>query len=816
MPASRRRLVLGLFAAIAGPCVAAWLAVNVLKELPSVLFIAAIVVAVSLGRMVAGAVAVVLSAILLDYYTFAPIHLFGSTSAQELVTLAIFVVLAIAGSQLFVLRGRQLARARLTSLRLQLALDAALMGTWEWDVKTGEVIWDPRLEQIYGLPPGTFDGTYETYLSLIHPDDVADLTTAVDQGVRSKTGHHHTHRVVHPAGEIRWVDGAGTAILDDDGDVVGMIGVTLDVTDQRRAEEIARSVQSVADAALSTLGFDALAEAVLERVRAALGADAACVLLATPDGQFLEEAAFVGARDPQPGERFPAQRGVSGAVMSRRGPVVIDDLSTAEVERAWLKEMRSFAGVPLERSGRTMGVLHVTTRHPHRFDDDDTKLLSLAGGRVASALERARLYEEERRASFRVRLLAQVGEALASSNDYEATVEHVARIAVPDLADWCSVEVLDTHGDLKPLAVVHVEPEKEALARRLRAESPYDPHASTGPPAVIRTGLPELRKTITPDEIEISKRSHPELADLIGSLGSRSTMVVPLSSPGEGVFGVMTFVMSGSGRTFDESDLSLATELARRSALAISNARLFRERDRIAETFELSLRPPEMPAIPGVSVAGAFVPAGVHGTVAGDFYDVFPGVGDDWLAVIGDVCGKGPEAAAVMALSRYTVRTAALTSSAPTHILDTLNNALLRYGADRFCTVAVARFRSRDGEVAVEVATGGHPPPLVVRKMGSIEEVSSEGTLVGVFQDAAFSAARVRLGAGDLLLMYTDGVTEARGDKGFFGEERLHQRACVHAGSSAQQMAGNLLEDVEAFGLGAPDDDIAILALGPG
>lgn len=199
--------------------------------------------------------------------------------------------------------------------------------------------------------------------------------------------------------------------------------------------------------------------------------------------------------------------------------------------------------------------------------------------------------------------------------------------------------------------------------------------------------------------------------------------------------------------------------------------------------------------------------------MAGDFYDVFEGDRHDWFAVVGDVSGKGAEAAAVMALARYTVRTAALGRSRPSEILRILNEALLRSASDRFCTATLLRIRPGTGGVRLTVSSGGHPRPLILRGDGRVEDVDADGTLLGMFEAPTLRDVDVTLAHGDVVIAYTDGVVEERRGEEFFGEERLRQVLGRCPGLPAGDVAERIVHAVEEFGGGAPVDDIAVLAV---
>jgi sigma-B regulation protein RsbU (phosphoserine phosphatase) len=249
-------------------------------------------------------------------------------------------------------------------------------------------------------------------------------------------------------------------------------------------------------------------------------------------------------------------------------------------------------------------------------------------------------------------------------------------------------------------------------------------------------------------------------------------------------------------------------ELVRAKERAEESERRSRE---LARTLQQTLLPPSEPGIPGLDVAAAFRPAqGVD--IGGDFYDVFE-VGDgDWVAVIGDVCGKGVQSAMLTALVRHTLRAVVVGLHAPSQALSALNEVLLQHDTDRFCTVVLVRMQRRHGGWDATVGTGGHPRPFLVSAGRAPAEVGGPGPLLGVRHDPVFEDERLSLGPGDTLVMYTDGITESRGAAGYYGEDRL-QASLVRAGGPARAVVEAVVADVVTFSDGAPRDDIAVLAL---
>jgi serine phosphatase RsbU (regulator of sigma subunit) len=260
--------------------------------------------------------------------------------------------------------------------------------------------------------------------------------------------------------------------------------------------------------------------------------------------------------------------------------------------------------------------------------------------------------------------------------------------------------------------------------------------------------------------------------------------------------------------------MRLVEELARRAAMAIDNARLYSERAHIAHTLQTSLLPPQLPEIPGVEISARYRPggSGMSTEVGGDFYDVFA-TQDGWAVVIGDVCGKGPEAAALTALMRYTIRASAKHSSSPSEILSLLNDAILHEQVDgRFCTAIYASLRSDDDGLRVNLCSAGHPAPLLVCRSGKVVSIGESGTLLGVAEDPQLADDGLQLRRGQTLVLYTDGVTDAGAPDRILDSEDLVELVKPWANLEPVE----LVEKIEHAVLGGRDetrDDIALVAL---
>jgi PAS domain S-box-containing protein len=455
-------------------------------------------------------------------------------------------------------------------------------------------------------------------------------------------------------------------------------------------------------------------------------------------------------------------------------------------------------------------VRDITARR--QADLERRRLLKEAVAARASE-EAARLRAESSQASAeverkRLEFLAYIGLRMAASMDYAATLEEVARAAIPDIADLCAVRVSGLDGRPESLAVAHADAGRERLARDLLVSA-----SLPGAAAAMRTGEYQLLSEVTEEALVAAAAGEEQLARL-RELGLRSSLSVPMRASGR-ILGVITLGFGESDRRFSSEDLVVAISLAARAGLHIENARLYTERSLIADTLQASLLPAELPAIPGIEVAVRYDAAGDQNEVGGDFYDVFPSEDGAWSAIIGDVSGKGAKAAALTALTRHTLYAAAMSEGSPARNLAFLDQAMRKRAHDgsAFSTVLYVRVQPGDGSADLTLASGGHPPALILRARGTIERVETPGTLVGALDNARFEDRHARLAAGDLLLLYTDGAIELRRSDPSFGEQQLEQVLREHAGMPAADVVEAVGRRVEELRDGSPRDDVALLAL---
>jgi PAS domain S-box-containing protein len=414
---------------------------------------------------------------------------------------------------------------------------------------------------------------------------------------------------------------------------------------------------------------------------------------------------------------------------------------------------------------------------------------------------------EVKRAEVTQRLLARAGAALVSSLDYERTLQDVAELAVPQLADWCAVSMPDRQGLIHIVAVAHVDPDKVAVAREIAARYPSRSDAAGGVAKVIRDGESQLVNEI-PDEMLAAAAQDEKHLELLTSVGMRAGLIVAMRARGKTV-GAISLVSAESGRRFSPADVELAEELARRAGTAVENTRLYTERSHIARALQTGLLPGRLPHMPGWATATLYRSAGDENWVGGDFYDAFA-VRGGWMALIGDVAGRGAEAAALTGVARNTLKTAATLLEDPLAAISTLNAELRDREQMALCSVAAVLLHENEAGVIAEVVCAGHPLPLLVRD-GAVRAVGSFAPMLGAYAIDQWTRTTVELEPGDILVLYTDGVFDAVGDGERFGEERLART--LEGVADAQDAVASIDAALSAFEVGEQADDTAVLAV---
>lgn len=296
-----------------------------------------------------------------------------------------------------------------------------------------------------------------------------------------------------------------------------------------------------------------------------------------------------------------------------------------------------------------------------------------------------------------------------------------------------------------------------------------------------------------------------------------SVLITPL--PGHGVpAGVLMLLRSTERSAFSEAEEAFARVFAARAGAAVSAARLYAEQSAISRTLMRDLLPPDLRPVHGVEFAGGYIAAGAGELIGGDFYDVHPGQTpeDETLAVLGDVCGKGLEAAALTGKIRNTVQALRPMGHDHQKLLGLLNESLLRSDHIRFATLALASVARRGNHVDLRVTSAGHPPPLIARADGSVDEADTRGTLIGALPQVTSSTAHVRLKPGEVCLLFSDGIVEAKGGPlgtELFGEERLSRALAECFGMVAEAVVERVQMLASQWVGRGPHDDMAVVAI---
>jgi serine phosphatase RsbU (regulator of sigma subunit)/PAS domain-containing protein len=386
------------------------------------------------------------------------------------------------------------------------------------------------------------------------------------------------------------------------------------------------------------------------------------------------------------------------------------------------------------------------------------------------------------------------------------TLQRCARLLAGELADWVIIDI-DRGGQLRrQFAAGSRDGQADKLVRAVRS---VDPDPESVPWQVHSTGKSVL--LAHPDDPSVLGTG-PGGTPLLMTLGATSLICVPISDGSTG-YGALTLARQAANGPFSVADLGLAEDLGQHLANAIRVDRMFRRRSEVAESLQASLLPASLPTVPWLEFAAAYIGATQWQEISGDFYDVFP-ASDGWAIAVGDVCGKGQDAAAMTAAARHSIRALAHVHDTPEDVLTAANQVLLAgdYG-ERFVTASLAFLRQRGRRVQVRLGGCGHPGPAVVRADGRVEILEADGMPLGLFGDLEASRAELELREGDLLFFYTDGVTEARSADLAFFEDRLADELASVAGRSAAETVHAVQELVTSFSDGELRDDVTMLAV---
>jgi PAS domain S-box-containing protein len=663
--------------------------------------------------------------------------------------------------------------------RSELAIDAAGIGSFDWDLATGRLAWDDRLIDLFGYTRADFADTIEAFNARLHPDDLPRVRHLLEESIASCGSYEAEYRVVRPDGETRWVEARGVTLCDEAGRPTRVLGAAYDTTAVRAGEaRVARVLESMSaaffalDRAWRFTYVNAEAERVLGRSRDELIGGAIWDLFPATAGSDFE---FFYRRAVETGrpETFEAYY-----------PAPLD---------AWY-EVRAWPGP----------------------DGLSVYFLDISDRRAAQ--------EQVERAAMRAGLLADVASELAGTLDAEEAVARLSRLVVPALADWCIVTLVEGDGEtpdwrrIRDIGCWHVDPGRRELVERYAAvrkaaltERSFLGRAlATGRRAVISSGATEaIEAVLAPGEARA----------LLRELAPETAAVLPLRAHGR-TLGLLTLFSSAASPHPAHRDVSAAAEVAARAGLALDNARLYAEQRRLAEALQRSLltAPPEPDHM---HVVVRYEPATEVAQVGGDWYDAFLQRDGAMVLVIGDVVGHDTEAAAAMGQVRGLLRgIAATTGDGPAAVLARLDAAMELLEVGTTATAVVARFEQTadercSGVTRLRWSSAGHPPPIAIAPDGTVTVLTGPvpgdaDLLLGIDPETGRTECEVALDRGSTVLLYTDGLVERRGQSLDEGLARLT--------AALRELAGRELDDlcdevVARLLPERPDDDVAIAAV---
>jgi len=630
--------------------------------------------------------------------------------------------------------------------------------------------------------------------NVVHPDELAVTWDRWNNALRTGEPYEIEYRLRNArTGTYRWFLARAAPYRGENGDVLGWIGTATDVDAQKRANDNLRFVLDASAALSPSLDVDSVC-ATMAKLAITRVADWCFVLLKNGDDY---ETRAVAHRDPQRADRImkhrdryrvkkgsPIERAVSGNAGMLVPRVTERDLELfahdAE-DAALLTEMNMHSAmiVPLStETGVAYGAIALASAESARtYTARDLEVAEMVARRGASAIQTALAFEEERRRSARLRFIAQASELLVEASDLQSMLDSLTGFIVKELADLAYVMIVENQDSLRTRSCAHADPEKARIASRLCGQRTLRPEAEEHALWLLSQHRTLLHETVPIEAVLASMWEY--LAPDVLALGVRSAITVPLYSRGE-TFGALVVYWCTKGRSYTQEDADVFTDVGRRLSIAIEHLRAMERERRIAEALQQALLPsPQMlPLARGVRFAVHYRPNSDESQVGGDWYDAVTLPEGRVLVCVGDVTGRGLRAAGLMGKLRQAVGMAALYERDPARILDAVDFHLRSRRSESFATAFVGII---DPSLrTMRFASAGHPPALL-RRENQLEELRCSGLPLGLRDQApSQESGEVDLTGAQLLVLYTDGLTEATRDL-TFGEERLSQLTASEA-----------------------------------
>jgi GAF domain-containing protein/anti-sigma regulatory factor (Ser/Thr protein kinase) len=615
-------------------------------------------------------------------------------------------------------------------------------------------------------------------------------------------------------GSLRWAEASCFPVVDDD-TVIAVGCAVLDTTDRITALRRLLLLQDAVNAVAAAPEPLTAIQEVTERARSALGAQGAAAGIASDDGRRLEVVAVAGRlgdllRTQYPRVALDAHTPASVAFHERRVVWVPtrDEWSREYPDGSHLVQHGASAvlTVPLEgaRTNRCLGVLAMLWEHEPELSSSEIALVATFAQQATEALDRIMLLDAERHAREQFEMLARLGDRVDAQIGLDARVRAFFELIIPEFADIALVELQgDPESDEPPMVYVrHVDPEHEGLVRRFRElrRSSTTPLTLTG---VIASGKPQfLGAQLVADTEPVDE----ETIAVAEALGIGSSALLPLVARGH-VFGGVAVGRRRGRAPFSDADFALATELVRRLAVALENARLYERERQIAATLQHSLLPERVPDIPGIRCWARYLP-GTDLAVGGDFWDVIPLSAGRVLLVVGDVAGRGERAAITMGRLRTVLRASARQERSPSALAGVLNRFLVEDEHEMAtCVCGILD----PAEHTLRIASAGHLPILKVDAHGDAALVGgATGLPLGVRAYSSYTDDVIDVTPGDSLVLFTDGLVERRETSIDARFAQLVDVAAAAVRSGSETWCDRIVDEM----IGARrSDDVAVLGV---
>ena len=654
--------------------------------------------------------------------------------------------------------------------RWTLAIDAAGVGSFDWDLRTGQLLWDDRLLAMFGYDRSNFGRSIDDFSARVHPDDEQRVMAAVEASIASCGTFASEYRIQLPDGTTRWLAARGRALCDESGGATRLLGAAYDTTGVHEGEARVGRVLESMSAAFIQLDPDwrfsyvnAEAERLLGRSRDALIGGDIWELFPAAVGSLFEVE-------------------YRGAVATGR-PRTFEAYYPAPLD-AWY-EVRAWPGP----DGLSIYFLDVTAR-------------KAAQEQAETAIRRSKV-------------VADVTTALSDTLDAEEALARLAALLVPELADWCLITLVDDDGSLRDVGRAHADPALQVLAERYSAlrmgaltTSSFVAQAmSSGAPAVVRTDAGQrAAEVLEPGEAR----------DLLLRLAPESAAVLPMQARGRTV-GLLSVFTGPERGAYDDAEIATVQDVAARAALALDNARLFQQQRQLAEELQRSLLTPP-PEPDHMQVVVRYVPAAQAAQVGGDWYDAFLQPDGATVLVIGDVVGHDTAAAAAMGQVRGLLRGIAFTTNeGPAAVLSRLDAAMEGLLLATNATAVVGRLEQTPEEMERGIthlrwSNAGHPPPMAVSPQGDVVVLAGveADLLLGFDPHSPRVESRITLDRDTTVLLYTVGLVERRGQSLDEGLELLREALADLASLPLDDLCDQLLARLLPS---SNDDDAALVAV---